>query len=123
MGHRQVDRLGDAGTTFGLGALVPFHATVLLGVNPNVEPLTRAPLRQAISLAVDRSTLTEAVFGPTAQPLQGLVGQPQSVLVTMLLPAGSRVIGPNDAVTMDFRADRLNVEIGADGRIAKVGCY
>ena len=58
-----------------------------------------------------------------AQPLQGLVGQPQSVLATMLLPAGSRVIGPNDAVTMDFRADRLNVEIGADGRIAKVGCY
>lgn len=58
-----------------------------------------------------------------AQPLQGLVGQPQSVLATMLLPAGSRVIGPNDAVTMDFRPDRLNVEIGADGRISKVGCF
>jgi peptide/nickel transport system substrate-binding protein len=68
-----VDRLGDAGNAFGLGGLVPFHATVLLGVNPNVEPLARAPLRQAISLAVDRSTLTEAVFGPTAEPLPGLV--------------------------------------------------
>jgi peptide/nickel transport system substrate-binding protein len=68
-----VDRLGDAGNAFGLGGLVPFHATVLLGVNPNVEPLARAPLRQAISLAVDRATLTEAVFGPTAQPLPGLV--------------------------------------------------
>lgn len=68
-----VDRLGDAGTTFGLGGLVPFHATVLLGVNPSAEPLARAPLRQAISLAIDRSTLTEAVFGPTAEPLRGLV--------------------------------------------------
>jgi peptide/nickel transport system substrate-binding protein len=68
-----VDRLGDAGNQFGLGGLVPFHATVLLGVNPNVEPLARAPLRQSISLAVDRRTLTEAVFGPTAQPLAGLV--------------------------------------------------
>ena len=68
-----VDRLGDAGTAFGLGGLVPFHATLLLGVNPNVEPLARAPLRQAISLAIDRATLTEAVFGPTAQPLRGLV--------------------------------------------------
>jgi peptide/nickel transport system substrate-binding protein len=68
-----IDRLGDAGTAFGLGGLVPFHATVLLGVNPTAEPLVRAPLRQAISLAIDRATLTEAVFGPTAQPLQGLV--------------------------------------------------
>ncbi len=68
-----VDRLGDAGTRFGLGGLVPFHATMLLGMNPNAEPLTLAPLRQAISLAVDRSTLTEAVFGPTAQPLSGIV--------------------------------------------------
>lgn len=68
-----VDRLGDAGTRFGLGALVPFHATVLLGMNPNAEPLTRAPLRQAISLAVDRGTLTEAVFGPTAEPLLGII--------------------------------------------------
>jgi hypothetical protein len=58
-----------------------------------------------------------------AQALQGLVGQPQSVLQSMLLPAGSRVIGPSDPVTMDFRPERLNVEIGADGRIAKVGCY
>lgn len=68
-----VDRLGDASNAFGLGGLVPFHATLLLGVNTNVEPLARAPLRQAISLAVDRGTLTEAVFGPTAQPLDGLV--------------------------------------------------
>ena len=58
-----------------------------------------------------------------ASALQGLVGQPKSVLTTMLLPAGTRVIGPGDAVTMDFRPDRMNVEIGADGRIAKIGCY
>lgn len=68
-----VDRLGDAGNAFGLGGLVPFHATVLLGIGPNAEPLSRAPLRQAISLAIDRGTLTEAVFGPTAQPPRGLV--------------------------------------------------
>lgn len=58
-----------------------------------------------------------------ASGMQGLVGQPRSVLATMLLPAGSRVIGPGDAVTMDFSAERLNVEIGADGRIAKIACY
>ncbi len=58
-----------------------------------------------------------------AAALQGLVGQPRTVLSTMMLPAGSRVIEPGQAVTMDYRADRLNVEIGTDGRISKVGCY
>lgn len=58
-----------------------------------------------------------------ASALQGLVGQPKTVLRTMLLPAGSRVINPGDAVTMDFNPERLNVEIGTDGRIAKIGCY
>ena len=58
-----------------------------------------------------------------ASTLQGLVGQTASVLKTMLLPAGTRVIHPRDAVTMDFRPDRMNVEIGDDGRIARIGCY
>lgn len=34
-----------------------------------------------------------------------------------------RVINPGDAVTMDFRPDRLNIENGADGGIKKFGCY
>ena len=59
----------------------------------------------------------------SAASLQGLVGQPASVLRTMLLPAGTRVINPGDAVTMDFRPDRMNGETGTDGRIAKIACY
>lgn len=58
-----------------------------------------------------------------ASSYQGLVGQPRTVLDTMLLPAGSRVIGPGDAVTMDYRVERLNIEIGTDNRISKVACY
>ncbi len=58
-----------------------------------------------------------------ASTYQGLVGQPKTVLATMMLPAGSRVIGPTDAITMDYRAERLNVELGKDDRIAKVACY
>lgn len=33
-----------------------------------------------------------------------------------------RTIRPGDAVTMDFRPDRLNVEIGEDGRIKRLRC-
>lgn len=58
-----------------------------------------------------------------AARFQGLVGQSEAVLKEMMLPAGARVIRPNDAITADFRADRLNVELGATGRIEKVGCY
>jgi peptide/nickel transport system substrate-binding protein len=68
-----VDRLGDAIDRIGLEGLVPFHATVLLGVSTRVPPLDQPALRRAVALAIDRSTLTDAVFGPTAQPLRGLV--------------------------------------------------
>lgn len=33
-----------------------------------------------------------------------------------------RTIKPGDAVTMDFRPDRLNIEIGEDGRIKRIRC-
>ena len=54
---------------------------------------------------------------------QGLVGQRREVLSAMTFPMNTRVIGPNDAVTADFRPERLNIEYGANGRIEKVSCY
>lgn len=33
-----------------------------------------------------------------------------------------RFIGPDDAVTMDYRPDRLNVETDAAGRIVRIRC-
>ncbi|WP_240637924.1 I78 family peptidase inhibitor [Paracoccus aestuarii] len=54
---------------------------------------------------------------------QGLVGQPRTVLTGMTFPLGTRVIGPDDMVTADFRPDRLNIEYGRGGRIDKVSCY
>ena len=35
---------------------------------------------------------------------------------------GVRVIRPGMAVTMDYRAGRLNIEVDEDGRIVKVHC-
>lgn len=58
-----------------------------------------------------------------ASAYQGLVGQPVSVLAAMTFPIGTRQIGPDDAVTADFRPDRLNIEYGRTGRIEKVSCY
>ena len=58
-----------------------------------------------------------------ASAYQGLVGQPVSVLAAMTFPIGTRQIGPDDAVTADFRPDRLNIEYGRSGRIEKIACY
>lgn len=73
---------------------------------------------------------TEAPASPQPQAdtchasrFQGLLGQPRAVLDSMKLPPATRVIGPNDAVTMDFRTDRLNFEIDSNAVIAKIGCY
>ncbi|WP_295048965.1 I78 family peptidase inhibitor [uncultured Paracoccus sp.] len=58
-----------------------------------------------------------------ASAYQGLVGQPVTVLTAMTFPIGTRQIGPDDAVTADFRPDRLNIEYGRSGRIEKVSCF
>ncbi len=33
-----------------------------------------------------------------------------------------RVFGPGDAVTMDYRADRLNMELGEGGNVVRIFC-
>lgn len=58
-----------------------------------------------------------------AERLQGLVGQPEAVVRQMTLPEPARVIRSGQAITADYRRDRLNVEIGKDGRIARIGCF
>ncbi|WP_374632972.1 I78 family peptidase inhibitor [Paracoccus sp. (in: a-proteobacteria)] len=58
-----------------------------------------------------------------AAGFQGLVGQSDTALQNVKLPQDARIIGARDAVTMDYRPTRLNFEIGADNRIAKISCY
>lgn len=57
-----------------------------------------------------------------AREMQALVGRPASVLETMRFAGEVRIIPPGSAVTMDFRPDRLNIEIDAASRIARVYC-
>ncbi len=57
-----------------------------------------------------------------AAALQGLVGQPASVLETMRFAGPVRVITPGMAVTMDYSAARLNIEVDRTGAIFRVTC-
>lgn len=57
-----------------------------------------------------------------ATDLQSLVGQPASVLETMKFAQPVRILRPDTAVTLDYRPDRLNIDIDAQEKIARVHC-
>ena len=51
-----------------------------------------------------------------------LVGQPKSAVDRTTFPAGTRVILPGTAVTMDYREERLNVLIDGNAAVERVYC-
>jgi hypothetical protein len=57
-----------------------------------------------------------------ADALQALVGEPLSAFTAPPQARAVRVIGPDMAVTMDYRPDRLNVEHDRDQVIRRVSC-
>lgn len=57
-----------------------------------------------------------------ANELQYLLGQKAAVLAALSLPEGTRIIPPGTAVTMDYRPDRLNIELDDNDRITRVHC-
>ncbi len=56
-----------------------------------------------------------------AVELQNLVGQPISALERSIVER-ARVIRPGQAVTMDFIAARLNIELDASDRVKRIWC-
>ncbi len=55
-----------------------------------------------------------------AEALQHLAGRPLFALTTP--PTGARPLRPGMPMTMDFHADRLNVELDGQDRIARIFC-
>ncbi len=66
-------RIGDAIDAAGDDGFVPFHGSVLIGIDADAGPLMDPRLRRAISLAIDRQVVSDAAFGPAAQPAVGIV--------------------------------------------------
>lgn len=62
-----------------------------------------------------------------AEPVQWAVGQPaeQATMARIWRESGAgliRPIGPRQAVTRDFRPDRVNVELDASNVIIRINC-
>lgn len=53
----------------------------------------------------------------------GLIGTPADQIDRAALPASARVLTPAMMVTADFRADRLNIIVGTDGKVGSLRCF
>jgi len=53
---------------------------------------------------------------------QDLVGDSADTIDQASLPAGTRVLYPDSMMTKDYRMDRLNIYINADGKVDRVDC-
>tara|TARA_R110002096_G_scaffold46032_6_gene123075 strand:- start:49906 stop:50196 length:291 start_codon:yes stop_codon:yes gene_type:complete len=85
---------------------LPISALVfLIGCTPMADP-TPSPTSRSCQAA----------------QYQSLLWKPQSVLNNVTLPNGTRVISPDQAVTMDLRMDRMNISIGKLDRVERVFC-
>ncbi|EAQ03722.1 hypothetical protein OB2597_10781 [Pseudooceanicola batsensis HTCC2597] len=60
----------------------------------------------------------------SASAHQDLVGADRAAVAAAGLEPGpkTRIIGPGHAVTMDFRVDRINVELDENDRVIRVYC-
>jgi len=81
--------------------------------------LTAVALALAASQAV---ALGDAEDPCGAAALQHLVGQPAAEAEDLTAQDGVRVFGPDQAVTMDYREGRLNVELDGEDRIVRIFC-
>ncbi|MGD9980054.1 MAG: I78 family peptidase inhibitor [Hyphomonadaceae bacterium] len=102
-----------------LGALVMLAAA---GCTSGDRPLT---YRQMDDLS--RRSLREQINRPPPDTCQmaahqNLVGTAGAEIDRTTLPPLARIICHECAVTMDYRAERLNIELGPDGKVVRLRC-
>jgi hypothetical protein len=51
-----------------------------------------------------------------------LIGMDREDIPENQLPEPYRIVGPDDLVTQDFRAERLNVHVDREGKVFRVTC-
>ena len=87
----------------------------------------QAPAAASASPASPTSPVADVAKRCDADKAQSAVGQAasQDVIDKAVSDSGSstaRVIKPGEAVTMDFREDRLNIEVDAGNMVTAVRC-
>lgn len=100
-------------------------AVVVIGLAACSEHGRQLTTREMDQIA--RRSTDEQVHRPAPDTCQmaqfaHLVGTVGAEIDRTELPAGARVICHDCSVTMDYRADRLNIDLGADGKVTRLHC-
>lgn len=94
-------------------------AVAACGTAREPAPVNGAPPKVIGGGGLEGSCDAKAAQEYVGQVLDEALGER---IKTATAARGVRVIRPGMAVTMDYRADRLNIEIDDDNRIVKVHC-
>ena len=89
-------------------------AMALLAGCSSVQTPTPIPARPTLP-AADQDTCQGRQYSQ-------LIGQDATALERVLIMRQVRVLHPDSVMTMDFRAERLNFEVGADSKISGIFC-
>jgi hypothetical protein len=97
-------------------------ALVLVGACVSQQPMSYRDLEQMAN-----RQQREAMSRPPPDTCQmaahqGLIGTEGASVDRASLPADARVICHDCAASLDYRAERLNVLLGADGKVAGMRC-
>ena len=57
-----------------------------------------------------------------AARLAGFLGEPAVEVAAIETPGPVRILGPNDAMTLDFNPDRLTILTDSDGLVTELRC-
>jgi hypothetical protein len=99
-------------------------AFALVACGQATAPTTEAPATPETPVAAAPQTAAEATAQDTCGAAQynSLIG---SNFAAVTLPAGAniRIIQPNQPVTQDFSAQRLNIVVDSNGIITSLECY
>ncbi|KIC38613.1 hypothetical protein RA27_19500 [Ruegeria sp. ANG-R] len=80
---------------------------------------SETPPPQEAGLAAEEAPVDLAFC--KGEPFADTIGQPVSTIQAQL-PERSRVLGPDDIATQDYRIDRLNVYVNGAGTIQRLTC-
>lgn len=99
-----------------LRSLLALPLAIVLGgcVSAETPPESPDPLKSARPVPPVESC--------NASQIQGLIGQPASVLNEMSLAEPFRIIKPGMAVTMDYAPERMNIHLDKNNLIESVTC-
>lgn len=115
----------------GLAALLSLAVVGCARDDATTDTTTREPVAPADTMPAPVDPVATDMPPPmgacNADAVQSLVGQASSEASTEQArmdsgAASVRVLSPGDAATMDYREDRLNIMLDADGVIESVRC-